>query len=128
MQTVILMGLVFLMAAQVHATTKTFYLKHDGLTRKYAINLPKSYSGKTPVPLVVYIHGGGGNAQSAFDDGMGDSSESLGFILAAPEAMNGAWNGGTWDSGTCCGINDDTGFIREMLKQIERNYKIDMPL
>jgi polyhydroxybutyrate depolymerase len=108
-------------------------LVHQGLKRHYKIHVPNSYSKDKPIPLVVYVHGGGGNRKTAFHNGIDRYSEKYGFLLAAPEGtgevklgqLRASWNGGKWESGECCGNADDVGFIAKMLDEIEARFNVD---
>lgn len=110
-----------------------FSLEHDGLTRTYKLHVPRQYDRRTQVSVVLYIHGGGGNARSAYLDKMDKSSDKFGFILAIPEAtgevkfgeLRGSWNGGIWATGECCGSADDVGFIARMIEEIKSNFNVD---
>ena len=86
---------------------------------------PTTYSAATSMPVVIYLHGGGGDSSAAFNEGMGTSAEQLGFLLAAPAGSNNAWNGGTWEGGSCCGSADDVGFIAAMITHIGQHYTVD---
>lgn len=111
----------------------TFTLQHDGLTRSYKIHVPELYDGATAAPLVIYLHGGAGNMDSARSDGIAAYSDKYGFILAAPEGtgekklgkMRASWNGGTWAGGSCCTDTDDVGFISEMIDELKANLNVD---
>lgn len=111
----------------------TLFLQHDGLKRKYLLHVPPQYNGTTSLPVVIYLHGSGGNAETAKKDKLNRSADKFGFILLAPEAtgesklgkVRGTWNGGHWDTGTCCGDADDVGFVAQMLDEIEKKLKID---
>lgn len=108
-------------------------LLHEGLTRTYKVHVPPSYNPTVPAPLVVYVHGGDGNARSAYLEGMGKASDTFGFVLAAPEGvgevkwgeLRAIWNGGRWAGGSCCGTADDVGFIAAMLQDLQRTFSID---
>ncbi|TAN62804.1 hypothetical protein EPN16_00855, partial [bacterium] len=103
------------------------------LTRTYKLHVPRQYDRREQAPVVLYIHGGGGNARSAYLDKMDKSSDKFGFILAIPEAtgeikfgeLRGAWNGGAWESGECCGSADDVGFISKMIDEIKGKFNVD---
>ncbi len=36
------------------------YIYHDGLKRRYILHIPANYDGKSLVPLIIVLHGGGG--------------------------------------------------------------------
>ena len=108
-------------------------LVHGGLRRTYRVHVPASYTGKTPTPLVLYIHGGEGNAHAAYLDGMDKASDRFGFILGIPEGtgsvkwgqLRAEWNGGRWSGGECCGTADDVGFVSQVIDAIELKANID---
>jgi polyhydroxybutyrate depolymerase len=59
-------------------------LAHDGLTRIYGVHRPPSYDGKTPAPIVIYLHGGGGSIKAAYKDGMDKATDKFGFFYSYP--------------------------------------------
>ena len=67
----------------------------DGRERTYQLHLPDSYDGTTPLPVVVALHGGGGNVAKAR---RGYRLEPLadrdGFIIVYPQGLDGHWNDG----------------------------------
>ncbi|MFQ6089590.1 MAG: alpha/beta hydrolase family esterase [Candidatus Methanofastidiosia archaeon] len=110
-----------------------FSIEHDDLTRTYKVHVPPSYDKNVKTPVVIYTHGGGGNSETAYIDGMDKASDELGFILVAPESMkiridgrfSTRWNGGKWQGGECCGTADDVGFISKMIDEIEKKFNVD---
>lgn len=110
-----------------------FTLAHDGLERHYKIHIPAAYAKNSKVPVVIYIHGGGGDMRAAYMDGLDKMSDKHGFILAIPEGigevkfgyMRASWNGGKWETGECCGNADDVGFISKMIDEVKNNLNID---
>jgi len=110
-------------------------LTHDGLSRAYLLHVPKSYPATHPTPLLVALHGGGGNMDFQADDssyGLISASEREGFVVAFPNGYS-RFPGGklaTWNAGNCCGASrdnnvDDVGFIRDMVKRISAQLQID---
>jgi polyhydroxybutyrate depolymerase len=110
-----------------------FSLTHDELKRIYRVYVPQNYKNSTPTAMVIYLHGGGGNINSAEQDGLNKMSDKHGFILVAPEGtgeiklgqLRGHWNGGVWGEEKCCGTADDVGFISKMIDEIKNNFNID---
>jgi polyhydroxybutyrate depolymerase len=111
-----------------------FEILHDGLERRYILYVPDSYDQSKPYPIVIAIHGGGGNADAspAFFQ-LNDKADQEGFIVAYPEGTGEYISGkllGTWNGGNCCGyakINniDDVGFIDAMIGKIEIDFNTD---
>jgi polyhydroxybutyrate depolymerase len=124
----------------VAANDESQSLEFGGRTRSYIVHLPPGTMAGKSLPLVVNLHGGGGNARSAIEQtGFNDEADRSGFIVVYPngtgpahpllEAMGrGQFYG--WNAGTCCGYPvkqsvDDVGFIRTMISTLEQQYPID---
>ena len=113
----------------------TLWFMHQGLKRTFDVHVPPSYTGKTPVPLVMVFHGGGGNAENTRkQSGMNEKADQEGFIVIYPQGtgkerlgkMQGTWNSGAIGGGEAYKENiDDVGFINRMLDQLEEKYSID---
>ncbi len=114
----------------------TLSLEHQNLTRHYQIHIPPSYNASTQMPLVIYLHGGGGSHRTAKLDGLNEQADKHGFILAAPAGTGKlenaflSWNGGDWNCGTRCGFAhenniDDVGFISKMIDEIALKASVD---
>lgn len=119
----------------------TYHIGIEDLRREYIVHIPKSYDGKTTVPLVVIFHGGGGRAEGTMQStGWIEKSEQAGFIAVYPEGSrehpDKPWrfrgNGQTWNDGSER-INlgavernvDDLFFIEAMLLDIFDRFPID---
>jgi len=95
-------------------------LSFNGETRSYWIYVPSIYNGSEPVPLVVMLHGAGGNGRSADEmSGWSTVAESEGFITVFPDG--GVWNIYDWN-GTG---RDDVGFLLAVIGKVEEDYAID---
>jgi len=104
----------------------------DRMIRSYLVHVPPSYNGKAPVPLVIVLHGGGGNAEQAKQCTLfSEKSDKEGFIVVYPNGTGVLKNRFlTWNAGNCCGYAldnnvNDVQFIRAMLKKLERQFNID---
>lgn len=109
------------------------YIVHDGIKRSYVVRLPAAASDRTHrLPLVLVLHGGGGNATFAESmTGFTRVAQAEGFIVVYPEGT-GRRPGMllTWNAGHCCGHAmrgniDDVGFIRELLDSLAARYPVD---
>jgi polyhydroxybutyrate depolymerase len=106
-------------------------LKHGGRTRTYEVHLPPQYDLKTPLPIVINMHGGGGNAAAhRKQTKMDAAADRYGFIVIYPEGTAGLGHFYTWNAGLCCGYSvkwkiDDVGFISKVLDEVEKNYTVD---
>ena len=104
---------------------KTF--EQGGLERVYRIHVPKSYDGSRKVPLVLFLHGGAGDADIGSRTGVTPLADKYGFIVVYPEGINKHWNDGR-DSVRYREHDakiDDVAFIRALVKSLQTRYKID---
>jgi polyhydroxybutyrate depolymerase len=101
-------------------------IQQGGTSRTYIIHVPMSYTGKTPVPLVIDLHGSGANAQNQMGtSGWLAKSDATGFIVIYPNALSARWN-----AGTCCPPSstqnvDDVGFLRAVVDKTTTDGCID---
>lgn len=112
-----------------------FTIRHDGLERRYRVHVPARYRPASPAPLLLALHGGGGNMDFQADDeryGLISKSESEGFIAVFPNGYSKRNSGrlATWNAGACCGGArdeniDDVGFLRRVVANITRQMNID---
>src|SRR5438046_485611 len=111
-----------------------FSFVHDGLKREYLVHVPKSYRPGHSTPMLIALHGGGGDADYQADDSkyrLITKSEQAGFIAVFPNGYS-RFGGilATWNAGGCCGKAqendvDDVGFIRAVIDRVERQASID---
>jgi polyhydroxybutyrate depolymerase len=105
---------------------------YNGQSRSYILHLPPSYNGENQMPLVVVLHGGGGNAENIEDaTGFSKKADEEGFIVVYPDG-SGRLDRYllTWNSGFCCGYAlenniDDVGFIRALIGYLQEKYTIN---
>ncbi|NJL93067.1 MAG: hypothetical protein HC915_04745, partial [Anaerolineae bacterium] len=108
-------------------------LEVEGMTRTYALYLPTAYNGSTPLPMVVMLHGGGGDArQVQSSTRFREVAEAEGFIAIFP---NG--NGQlpverllTWNAGNCCGYAlesnaNDVAFLAALIETLGAELAVD---
>ncbi len=110
----------------------THSLEVGGRTRTYLLHLPPAILNRQPLPLVIVLHGGGGNARGAARmTGMSQAADREGFVVVYPNG-NGVLTDVllTWNSGNCCGyaLNqnvDDVGFLRALIERLASELAID---
>ncbi len=107
-------------------------LKVGDHERTYLLHLPLAFDGKRSLPLVVVLHGGGGNAPGAVDmTGFSEKADKEGFVVVYPNGSGRLKNRLlTWNSGNCCGYAldssaDNVGFIRVLIDELEKTRAID---
>lgn len=108
-------------------------LTHDGIERRYELRVPcRVEKHDARVPLVLVLHGGGGNGKNAEDmTGFTEKAVNEGFIVVYPEGT-GRFTGKllTWNAGHCCGRAmekkaDDIGFINMLIDRMIQDYPVD---
>ena len=102
-----------------------------GRERASLVHLPPAI-GNSPLPLVIVLHGGGGNAASAAKmTGLSALGDKANFIVVYPDGTGRLDDRLlTWNAGNCCGYAldnqvDDAGFIRALIEKLARDYPID---
>ena len=90
-------------AAQTGSAQQT--LRHGGRDRSYVVRVPSGISRESgQVPLVIVLHGGGGNARNAESmTGFTVKAEAERFIVVYPEGTSRRAPLLTWNAGHCCG-------------------------
>ena len=109
-------------------------LTHAGLARTYVVRAPRGVTRVgAPLPVVVALHGGGGNAKNAEAmTGFTELVERERIIVVYPEGTSRRARVRllTWNAGHCCGSAmetrvDDVGFIDAMLDALASAYPVD---
>src|SRR5689334_18553304 len=80
-------------------------LNSGGRDRTYFVHLPPSYDGRNKVPLILVLHGGGGNAEGAANlTDMNPRADSHGFVVVYPDGTGkNKKRFHAWNIGGCCG-------------------------
>ena len=81
-------------------------LESGGRTRTYFVHTPPGFQGDEKLPLVMVLHGGGGNADNAEKmSGMSDKADAANFLVVYPDGTGGMGEHfHTWNSGNCCAL------------------------
>ena len=104
----------------------------DGRQRSFVVHVPTGLPASGRLPVVIVLHGGGGNARNAAEQtGMSEQADRGGFLAVYPNG-SGLLDRSllTWNSGTCCGYAldngvDDVAFVSALLDELERGYGVD---
>ncbi len=116
------------------AADRAFSLSHGGLQRKYIVHVPPSYGAGQSAPVIIALHGGGGNALSAVNFfQLDEKADQEGFLVVYPEGTGRRVAGklfGTWNAGRCCGPAqeknvDDVGFISLLIERLQEDFSVD---
>ncbi len=103
-----------------------------GESRDYDIFVPSTYSRDRYYPMIIVLHGGGGNAE--FSEKMTRFlpwAVAKEFILVHPNGSGRLRNSLlTWNAGNCCAYAykervDDVGFISALIDHISKEVNID---
>ncbi len=103
-------------------------LKVDGKNRSYLVHVPKKYDGKTPMPVVLALHGAAMNGpmMTAFC-GLNEKADNAGFIVVYPSGGAGMGIFLAWNASGRKGKDraDDVAYIRAVLDDLESVAKVD---
>ena len=102
-----------------------------GRERTYRLHVPPAH-GRNALPLVIVLHGGGGNGENAARMAqMNRRADRDGFFVVYPDGT-GPMTGRllTWNTWNCCGYAmnenvDDVGFVRALIHRLSGRYDID---
>ena len=114
--------------------TYTFSLMVKDKKRFYILHIPKTYKKSKPLPLVVAMHGGGGNMKVQSQDkfyGLISQAEKKGTLMVFPNGHSPLPSGAlaTWNAGECCADardtkSDDVGFVKAMLQKVKKQVSV----
>ena len=115
------------------STTALNLVDVDGVARSYILRVPEDATSREPMPLVLMIHGAGGNGERAeVATGLTPIAETNGFIAAYPYGTQAANIEGefSWNAGVCCGVPsrsgvDDVAVIAAMIDDIAAQSPVD---
>lgn len=104
-------------------------LVHDGIARTYRLFVPQGLPASNPAPLVLVLHGGGGNGDmiarlTNFDA----AARRYGFVAVYPDAYEKHWNDGRLGTPYVSLVTnvDDVGFLESLIARIESQIPIDL--
>lgn len=110
-------------------TLLTATLDHGGDERTYHIHLPPGFDRGKPAPLVIALHGGGGEGrkfdQAATGGTLTRAADKRGVVLVFPEAVDRHWFDGRPEVDKSAKRIDDTGFISAVIDAMAADYGID---
>ena len=89
--------------------------------RAYRLFVPPGYDGRTRLPLVLDLHGSGGNpAGQARTSGFEEVAASERFLVATLQADNARWNVPVQD-----GRPDDVAYVRDVIAHVGAQVCLD---
>ena len=120
-------------AANSSSSSERKTLEVDGRERSYLLSTPARVDVDAPLPLLLVIHGAGGNAAKAENaTGMTGLANAEGFIVAYPNGTQaaGITDENSWNAGACCARPvrddiDDVKFIMAAIADIAAHQPVD---
>ena len=104
----------------------------DGLKRTYLIHIPSSINVNEPLPLLIVLHGGGGNGKSMVKltkGGFDRLSDKKGFIVVYPDGIDKHWNDGRNATETGYSTHEentnDVAFIAALIDHLIKKFNAD---
>ena len=105
-----------------------YNLNHDLINRTYYVSYPDNISEHESVPLIINMHGFGGNALSQrYYSEMDEFAHEQGIAVVYPQGIVNSIGSTSWNVGTFWDFSnfDDVGFIEEMIDKICNDFNID---
>jgi polyhydroxybutyrate depolymerase len=114
-------------------------INYAGQDRSYVVHVPPCYDGVKRLPVVVAIHGAGGDAASFLDEtGWAACANQNGFIVMAPDGLPfhasmpaaslanpRVWNSGQYPAVYSHSRIDDSGFVIAALDDVSARWRVD---
>ena len=116
-------------------------LEHKGKRRSYIVHVPPQAcvdqdlsvdSQAKSLPLIINLHGGGGNARGYMQyTRMNEYADEAGFLIVYPNGSGEREDKFlSWNAGSCCGYafetqTDDVGFIKTLLQVLPDHINYD---
>lgn len=104
----------------------------DGLKRTYLMHAPPDRDQSKPLPLVIVLHGGGGNSAGmvkSTQGGFNGLADEEGFVVVYPDAVENHWNDGRSKEEADYRAHreniDDVGFISALIDQLIKEENVD---
>jgi len=119
-------------ASDVSPGNHNGYINHDGMRRTFLYHIPRSWSKTRQMPLVIALHGGGGQGRHMVrltNGGFNTLADRDSFMVVYPDGRNKHWNDGR--SGEETGYQshkencDDTGFISLLIDYFINEFNAD---
>ncbi|HOD39791.1 MAG: Esterase PHB depolymerase [bacterium ADurb.Bin243] len=123
----IVLSLVFISKCHSFEGEKAV-LTVDGVERSYIVYQGQARDKKIAAPLLVVLHGGGGNgARMQKLCGFDAIAAREGFVTAYPDALKNNWNDERGDFKSYAHQNriDDVKFLSQMIDSISSSHNID---
>lgn len=100
-------------------------LESGGLARTYLVYVPGAYDGRRAVPLLLALHGGGGQGSGMNKlTHLNKVADKEGFLIAYPDGIRKSWADGRETYSGRKRI-DDVRFIADVIDAVSAKWKVD---
>src|SRR4051812_43353960 len=112
----------------LQAGDQTVPLQSAGTDRPFLLYVPQGYDGSTPLPLLLNLHGTGGDGSGQMETShMRGYADNAGFLVAAPNGGAIAGGGHAWvvpgspprGDAPPGGYPDDVKYLREVIAKVQ---------
>jgi polyhydroxybutyrate depolymerase len=107
----------------------TIRLTSGGVERTALVHPPSGYDATTPSPMVIDLHGHGGNSKAAQNKhGFDAKADRNGVIMVYPQGVEQLDGRNGWSTGAANrdpGTVDDLVFVGDLLDELSRLYCVD---
>jgi polyhydroxybutyrate depolymerase len=111
-------------SADLPAGTTTRKITSYGFEREYVVYAPRSYTGRSQVPVVLEFHGYGASAQQQLLYGsFGPQAEQDGFLVVAPQGQGRPRRFTVL--GPTAEAQDDVVFVADLLDNLQKTLCVD---
>lgn len=113
--------------ARITTAQESHTLSFDDLDRDYLVIPPDDYDDAQAYPLMIVLHGAGGNGVDMFaGTGLSEYGNRNGVITVYPNGNDAVW----WyldrnELNDTIGYTDDIGFLRALVAQVSTDYNVD---
>ena len=128
----VLVGINLISSPALAGSDQRTSLIHDNLKRTFIIHTPSFYDKSEQFPLVIALHGRGGNGASMIFltyKGFNKLADKDGFIIVYPDGIELNWNDGRMDEEANDRAHreniDDVGFISAIIDNMIIDYNIN---
>jgi len=125
-QIILILSLILTLNLSAQQTLESIQI--DGNNRQYYKYLPTGFDSNTEsVPLVIFLHGLGGNALQLTSIGYNQIGDTARFITVYLEGTLNSNGQNSWNNGTLLGTNvNDVLFISKVIDEIKVEHNIDL--
>ncbi|MFN0124957.1 MAG: alpha/beta hydrolase family esterase, partial [Blastocatellia bacterium] len=112
------------LCARAQTPDLTGEIESGGIKRTFLMHLPTSPPKGKPLPLVIALHGGGGQGKGINKlTGLNELADRQNFIVVYPDGIDRNWNDGR--STVRRKDVDDVKFLGQLIEHLAKSYRVD---